>query len=102
MAQGRGIAINPPTEGFILLPQIIAWKKGADEKLKVIADLLMQEEMQNYLSEQGCWPAMREIPISDTIAYNGRLKNWQGWDAYTEEVSEFDKFTHEIGGKNNA
>jgi spermidine/putrescine-binding protein len=102
MAKGRGIAINPPTEGFILLPQVIAWKKGADEKLKIIADLLMQEEMQKYLSEQGCWPALRSIPIHDMIAYNGRLKNWQGWESYIEEVSEFDQYPCKMEGKNNA
>jgi|GEM_PF-1191380 len=92
MAEGRGIAINPPKEGFVLLPQVIVWKKGADEKLKIIADLLMHEDMQNYLSKQGCWPALSGIPIHDMIAYNGRLENWQGWESYIEEVSEFDRY----------
>jgi ABC-type Fe3+ transport system substrate-binding protein len=98
MVEGRNTAINFPKEGFVLLPQVLVWKKGADEKLKIIADLLMREEMQNYFSEQGAWPGLRSIPIGETIAYDGRLKNWQGWDAYCREVSEFDKYTSTTQG----
>ncbi len=97
MAEGRGISINYPAEGFVLLPQVLVWKKGADEKLKIIADLLMGEEMQNYLSEQGTWPALGGISMSDTIAYNQQLTNWQGWEAYIKQVYEFDKFASTIG-----
>ncbi len=93
MAENRSISINYPQEGFVFLPQVLVWKKGSDEKLKIIADLLMGEEMQNYLSQQGTWPALKGIPMGETIAYNGRLRNWQGWEAYIEEVYEFDKFT---------
>lgn len=92
MAEGRNAAINYPKEGYILLPQVLMWKKGADEKLKAIADLLMGEEMQRYLSEQGTWPALRGIPIDKSIEYNGILKKWQGWDAYLSQVYEFDKY----------
>lgn len=93
MAQGRKITINFPKEGYILLPQVLVWKKGTDEKLTALADLLICEEMQRYLSEQGAWPIRKDIPMCDTIAYNQQLTSWQGWDAYIKAVSEFDKFS---------
>ncbi len=93
MAQGRKIAINAPKEGYILLPQVLVWKKGTDERLTALADLLIGEEMQRYLSEQGAWPVRKDIPICDTVAYNQQLTSWQGWDAYIKAVSEFDKFS---------
>lgn len=99
MAEGRGITINPTTEGFVLLPQVLVCKKEVGEKIKIIADLLMCEEMQTYLGEQGAWPALKGISMCDTIALNGRLKNWQGWQAYTQEISEFDKLTHTTEGE---
>lgn len=91
MAEGRNISINYPKEGYILLPQVLVWKKEADEKLKVIADLLMSEEIQGYLSKQGTWPALSHISIDNNIEYNGILKKWQGWDAYLNQIFEFDK-----------
>ncbi len=93
MGNSRGIKINPTEEGYILLPQVLVWKNGVNEKATAIADLLMSEEMQSFLSEQGSWPASSGVPIGDTIEHNDRLKNWQGWDSYLKEVSEFDKFT---------
>lgn len=93
MAQGKRIEINSPKEGYILLPQVLVWKKGTDEKLTALADLMMSEEMQYYLAEQGAWPARMGIPMCHTIAYNQQLTNWQGWDSYVKSVSEFDKFS---------
>lgn len=93
IAQDKRIAINPPKEGCILLPQVLVWKKGADEKLAALADTLTSEEIQGYLAEQGAWPVRRGIPMCDTIAYNQQLANWKGWDSYMKSVSEFDKFS---------
>ena len=93
MANSRGIAINPTQEGYIPLPQVLVWKQGADERLTAIADLLMSEEMQNFLSDQGSLPARKGVPMGDISRDNTQLKNWQGWDTYIEEVAGFDKFS---------
>ena len=93
IGQSRGLAINSAKEGCVILPQVLVWKKGADEKLVALADLLLYEEMQEFLSEQGVWPIREGIPMSETIAYNQQLLNWQGWDVYLKAVSDFDKFS---------
>lgn len=93
IAQGKRIAINSPKEGYILLPQVLVWKKGADERLTALADILASEEIQGYLAEQGAWPVRKGIPMCDTITYNQQLVNWQGWDSYVKSVAEFDKFS---------
>lgn len=90
MAKNKGVEVNQASEGVVLLPQVLVWKKGASEKLKIFADLLMRKEIQDYLGEQGNWPALKGAQMGDTIHNNGQLKTWSGWDAYIKEVAEFD------------
>lgn len=93
MAQGKRVVINSAKEGYILLPQVMVWKKDADEKLMALADILTGKEMQNYLAEQGAWAVLAGIPMCDTFCFNQQLTNWKGWDVYLKSVSEFDKFS---------
>lgn len=90
MAKNKGITLNIPSEGVVLLPQVLAFKKDSDDRLKAIADLMMSSDIQDYLGEQGNWPARADSPMGETIQYNEQLLNWQGWDTYVHEVSEFD------------
>ncbi len=93
MAQGKGgVAINYPKEGYILLPQVLVWKKGVDPRLSALGDMLICEEIQRYLAEQGVWTVHRGVELCDSFAHAQQLANWKGWDAYIRSVSKFDKY----------
>lgn len=90
MGQNKNVALNLPSEGVVILPVVMAWKNNSSEKLKIFADLLMQQEIQDYLGGQGNWPSLKSAKMGDTIKYMDQLKNWEGWDAYIKAVSDFD------------
>lgn len=97
MVAGRRVAINKPKEGCILLPQVMVWKKGVEEDLIVLSDLMMQKKTQEYLMEQGIWPARSDIPPDETFSCSRQLDCWTGWDDYIEAVADFDAYQLPMG-----
>jgi len=93
MGKNKNVALNMPSEGVVLLPDVLVWKKNSSEKLKRIAELLMRQDIQDYLGEQGNWPALKSAKMGDTITYIDQLKSWEGWDTYIKAVSDFDAGT---------
>ena len=66
--QGR-VRINEPREGYIPLPQVIAWKQGTRKSLMTFADILTDPEMQTYLSNQDAWTVKEGVPLWDSPRY---------------------------------
>jgi hypothetical protein len=93
MAKQKDISINMPVEGVVPLPQVLLWKKNISEKLTKIADLLMQEEIQNYLGEQGFWPVRKNAPIGSTTSNSELLKSWDGWNIFIKSISDLETET---------
>lgn len=91
MAKSRSVEINPAVEGTILLPQVLAFKKGSDERLFKLAATVLEKEIQDYMGEQGFFTSNADAIMGEMVKYDGRLKEWSGWKAYIDEVSEYEK-----------
>ncbi|WP_414732857.1 ABC transporter substrate-binding protein [Acetobacterium carbinolicum] len=91
MSKGRGVEINPAREGTILLPQVLAFKKGSDARLLKLAALVLEKEIQDYIGNQGFFTSNPEAVMGEMIRYDGQLKNWEGWSAYIGEVAAYEK-----------
>ena len=96
---GNNIRLNPTKEGVMLLPQVIAFKKGADRKLLKIIDLLLELEIQNYFGENGYFPSNPDAIMGKTIELDEKIKNFTSWDHYLEEFNKYDCLIG--GGKND-
>jgi len=92
MTKNQNIALNCPKEGFLILPQVFAWKKESSEKLDFIADLFMTEDFHRYLNDQEVWSCKDTLRMSGSELYGAILKNWKGWDVFLREVSDFDNY----------
>lgn len=99
VGQSRGVKINPTKEGFILLPQLLAWKGGVSDSADIVAEILTERDFQEFLSEQGAWPVNGDVDLPESIVFDGCLKNWKGWDNYFKEVEAFDNFRVERDGE---
>ena len=98
IAKGRGVSINPTKEGVMILPQVVALKKGADKRLLKVIDHLLEEEIQNYLGENGFFPANENAVMGETIALDGMIKGFEGWNSYLQEILFYEL---RIGGEKN-
>ncbi len=92
IAQQNRVKINKVKEGYIPLPQLIVWKRGVNDRLSILADLLTGSEMQTYLAEQDTWAVNKCVPLSGTSQDMKQLSEWKGWDFYLEAVDAFDKY----------
>lgn len=92
IAQQNRVKINKVKEGYIPLPQLIVWKRGVNDRLSVLAELLTGSEMQAYLTEQDTWVVNEYVPLSGTSQDMKQLSEWKGWDFYLEAVDAFDKY----------
>ncbi len=96
MMKNKNIDLNTPKEGVMLLPQVLAWKKNADEKVLKVTELLMKKEIQNYLGEQDFWPSLENSFLGESFKNNELLKSWQGWEKYINSIVNFEKRRGEI------
>ncbi len=86
VAKSRGVSINPTKEGVMILPQVVALKKGADQRLLKVIDHLLEDEIQNYLGENGYFPANPDAVMGDTIGLDSMIKDFRGWEGYIKEI----------------
>jgi hypothetical protein len=91
IARRRGVAINPTREGVMILPQVVALKKGADQRLLKVIDHLLDDGIQNYLGENGFFPANANAVMGETIALNGKIQEFRGWGSYVKEILAYEK-----------
>jgi len=91
MAKSRSVEINPALEGTILLPQVLAFKKGGDERLFKLAATVLEKEIQDYMGNQGFFTSNADAVMGEMVKYDGRLKEWSGWKDYINEISEYEK-----------
>jgi ABC-type Fe3+ transport system substrate-binding protein len=98
LATGRGVSINPTKEGVLLLPQVVVFKKDADKRLLRIIDHLLEDEIQNYLGENGFFPANSNAVAGETITLNGMIDRFEGWGSYIKDIREYEL---SIGGESN-
>lgn len=68
------------------MPQIIAWKKGLDERLLKIGNFMFSAKVQNFLIQQAFIPASAEVKPPDFFRNNGTVLKWAGWDDFREAM----------------
>lgn len=98
IAKNRGVSINPTREGVMILPQVVALRKGADKRLLKVIDHLLEAEIQNYLGENGFFPANPDAVMGESISLDGKIKEFMGWDSYLHEILAYEL---RIGGEAN-
>ena len=96
-AESKGIRINPTKDGVMILPQIVAFKKGVDKRLLKVIDYLLNYEIQKYLGENGFYPANPNATMGETISFDMMIKNFKGWNHYIDHIIQYEQKT----GENN-
>ncbi len=84
MARQKGIEVNMPVEGSILLPQVLVIRKDAGETAYRAAGIFLEEELQNYLGAQGVIPVSPDAELNDTdpAILNICQEVWTDWEDY--------------------
>lgn len=72
-----------PEDGILCMPQMIAWKKGLDNKLLKIGDFIFSAPIQNFLAQQSFVPAAIAGTMPDNYdARSTAVLKWSGWDDF--------------------
>ncbi|MCF4152184.1 ABC transporter substrate-binding protein [Dethiosulfovibrio sp. F2B] len=90
MAKQRRVEILPVSEGAVPLPQVLAWSRYASSDLsEEVLRLLMDEDFQRYLGEQGLWPV---VDISENCRFPvPRWKStWEGWEDFLSGLRDLE------------
>ncbi|SMG43313.1 ABC transporter substrate-binding protein [Dethiosulfovibrio salsuginis] len=90
MAKQRNVEIDPPSEGAIPVPQVLAWNDQASPELSVIHELLMEEDLQRYLEGQGFW-AVADIPEDGRFPVPRWKSPWSGWEDFFSGLRDLER-----------
>jgi ABC-type Fe3+ transport system substrate-binding protein len=90
MAKQRNVEIDPPSEGAIPLPQVLAWNKQASPELSIVHEFLMEETLQRYLEEQGFW-AVVDIPENGRFPVPRWKSPWAGWEDFFSGLRDLER-----------
>lgn len=84
----KNIRLLWPQDGFFCMPQIMAWRKGADERLLEIGDFLLSREVQEYLSLQTFVPVSSSVDIPKILIDHDFRLRWKSWDAFLQAIND--------------
>lgn len=87
MAKNRNIEINHAIEGAIPLPQVFTWLKSEHSHRTEIADILLNDEIQQYLGEQGFWAVKTGVAVKDQDEKNTFKSTWVNWEVFFRDVT---------------
>ncbi|MDD3306331.1 MAG: ABC transporter substrate-binding protein [Acetobacterium sp.] len=76
-----------PEDGFFCMPQIMAFRKGADERLLEIGDFLMSQEVQDYLALQTFVPVSPKVAIPEILLAHDFSLRWKSWPAFLQAIN---------------
>lgn len=77
-----------PEDGFFCMPQIIAFRKGADARLQEIGDFLLSPTVQDYLALQTFVPVSAEVAIPEILLAHDFALRWKSWPAFLEAINQ--------------
>lgn len=83
MASQRSVETYTPSEGAVVIPQVMAWSRGAPDELLYMRELLMEEGLQRYLEEQGFW-AVADLSPEGCGSATSWKSVWNGWSDFLE------------------
>lgn len=75
-----------PQDGTFCMPQVIVWKKGADERLFEMGDYIMSQPVQEFLALQGFVPVSPDVSLPPLLNNNKFSLRWQGWEHFLEVI----------------
>jgi ABC-type Fe3+ transport system substrate-binding protein len=82
----KNISAKWPDDGTFCVPQIMAWKKGVDERLLEVGKYIMSKEMQEFFAQQSFIPAAPEITLPEEAEKNQCRLIWEGWDHFLKII----------------
>ncbi len=89
VAQNEIVAINKPQEGEVLMPQVITCKKGCENKVMPLIEILTSEQVQEYLEDQGVLTMRAGGQELENLQNNTMLSKWKDWNSYLSEIAAF-------------
>ncbi len=84
----KKIRILWPQDGFFCMPQIMAFRKGADERLQEIGDFLLSPVVQDYLAMQTFVPVSPEVAIPEILLEHDFSLRWKSWPAFLKAIKQ--------------
>ena len=82
ISESQNIKMFWPEDGFICMPQIIAWQKDLDESTLKLGDFMLSPKVQNFLVQQLFYPAASEVELPEIFRNNNAVLKWTGWDDF--------------------
>jgi hypothetical protein len=79
-ARHKNVAMIWPAEGAFCLPNIMAWKQGADAALLDLGQYLRSVPVQDFFLRQGYIPVIDGLPMLPEAELNDCRLLWRGWD----------------------
>ena len=82
ISTNQKIKIISLEDGFLCMPQSIAWKKGVNDNTLRLGDFLLSSKVQNFLVQQGFISVNNEDEPSETTKISIQSIKWPGWQHF--------------------
>ena len=86
ISESQKIRMIWPEDGLLCMPQIIAWRKGLDERLLKLGDFMLSAKVQGLLTQQAFIPMAPGIEFPEMIRAHQVGLKWRGWDEFCQAM----------------